>query len=193
MRKILFISVLILLAACNSAKKGTSGSSAKYSLENLGKMDSEDLKLNYPDAQVEEGTDLFEVGTEERAYTVLYPGTENELHITWQDRARNDIYDIRYSGTGKWESETGVKVGMTYEDLTRLNGKPVSFYGFGWDYSGAVLWNGGKLEDSGLRVFLQPEKEVSNKYYGDHIIKASEEEIKNLDLKVGTIMINYSI
>lgn len=184
---------LILLAACNSAKKGTSGSSAKYSLENLGKMDVEDLKSNYPDAQFEEGTDLFEEGTEERAYTVLYPGTENELHITWQDQARKDIYDIRYSGTGKWRSETGVKVGMSYEDLNRLNGKPVSFYGFGWDYSGAVLWNGGKLEDSGLRVFLQPENEVSNKYYGDQIIKASEEEIKNLDLKVGTIMINYSI
>lgn len=193
MRKILFVLVLILLAACNSAKKGTSGSSAKYSLENLGKMDAEDLKSNYPDAQLEEGTDLFEEGTEERAYTVLYPGTENELHITWQDQARKDIYDIRYSGTGKWRSETGVKVGMSYEDLNRLNGKPVSFYGFGWDYSGAVLWNGGKLEDSGLRVFLQPDNEVSNKYYGDLIIKASEEEIKNLDLKVGTIMINYSI
>lgn len=193
MRKILFLSVIILLASCNTAKKGTSGSSAKFSLENLGKMNAEDLRSKYPDANIEEGSDLFEEGTEERAYTVLYPGTENELHITWQDKDRKDVHDIRYSGTGKWKSETGVSVGMSYEQLNQLNKKPVSFYGFGWDYSGAVLWNGGKLENSGLRVFLEPQNEPGNRFYGDHIIKASEEEIKELELKVGTIMINYSI
>ena len=193
MRKIILIVAVLFMAACNSAKKGTSGSTSKYTVENLGKMNSEDLVQNYPDANIAEGTDMFEQGTEERPYTILYPGTADELHITWQDRNRTRIHDLRYSNDGKWESETGVKVGTTYAELNKMNGKKISFYGFGWDYSGAVDWNGGKLEKSGLRVFLTPGNDPSNKFYGDKIIKATPEEIEALDLEVGSIAINYSI
>lgn len=193
MRKITVIIAVVLMAACNSAKKGTSGSTSKYTVENLGRMDAGDLRSNYPDSNMEEGTDMFEEGTEERAYTILYPGTDNEIHITWQDKERTKIQDLRFSNSGKWKSETGVDIGTTYDELNKMNGKEVSFYGFGWDYSGAVDWNGGKLEKSGLRVFLAPGNEVSNKFYGDKIIEATPEEIEALDLKVSSIMINYSI
>lgn len=193
MRKILVISAIILLAACNSAKKGTSGSTAKYTIENLGKMDSQDLERNYPDANIREGVDVFEEGTDERPYTILYPDTPHEMHITWQDKDRTKMHDLRYSGNGKWKSETGVEIGTSYEELNRLNGKQVSFYGFGWDYSGAVVWNGGKLEDSGLRVFLTPRNDHGNEFYGDHMIKATPEEIEALNLEVASIMINYAI
>ncbi|MGA8853946.1 MAG: hypothetical protein WB492_07205, partial [Christiangramia sp.] len=81
----------------------------------------------------------------------------------------------------------------TYAELNKMNGKKISFYGFGWDYSGAVDWNGGKLEKSGLRVFLTPGNDPSNKFYRDKIIKATPEEIEALDLKVGSIAINYSV
>ena len=193
MRKIILIAAVLLMAACNSAKKGTSTGTAKYTVENLGKMSAADIQKNYPDANIEQGTDLFEEGTDERPFTILYPGTDNELHITWQDKNRTEIHDLRFSNNGKWNSETGVNIGTTYEELNKMNGKKVSFYGFGWDYSGAVDWNGGKLEKSGLRVFLTPAKEPSNKFYGDKIIEASPEEIEELDLKVGSIMINYAI
>lgn len=193
MRKILIVLSLLFIVACNSAKKGTSSTTAKYTVENLGRMNAEDLQKNYPDANIEEGTDMFDEGTEERAFSILYPGTENELHITWQDKNRTEIHDLRFSNDGKWNSETGVAIGTSYEELNKMNGKKVSFYGFGWDYSGAVDWNGGKLEKSGLRVFLTPMNEPSNKFYGDKIIEASPEEIEELDLKVGSIMINYAI
>ena len=193
MRKILVIVVVVLLAACNSAKKGTSGSTSKYTVENLGNMNAEDIVKNYPDANIEEGADMFEEGTEERPFTILYPGTTNELHITWQDKDRTKIHDLRFSNNGKWQSETGINVGTTYAELNAMNGKKISFYGFGWDYSGAVDWNGGKLEKSGLRVFLNPENKPANKFYGDKIIQATPEEIEALDLKVASIMINYAI
>lgn len=193
MRKIYILATLILLAACNTAKKGTSGSTAKYTIENLEKMDSEALKNTYPDGNIEEGVGMFDEGTDERPYTILFPGTQDELHITWQDPERTKIYDLRYSGEGKWESETGIDVGTTYKELNTMNGKKVSFYGFGWDYSGAVVWNGGKLETSGLRVFLAPQNEHSNKFYGDHIIEATPAEIEAMDLKVSSIMINYAL
>ena len=193
MRKILVIVVVVLLAACNSAKKGTSGSTSKYTVENLGNMNAEDIVKNYPDANIEEGADMFEEGTEERPFTILYPGTTNELHITWQDKDRTKIHDLRFSNNGKWQSETGINVGTTYAELNAMNGKKISFYGFGWDYSGAVDWNGGKLEKSGLRVFLNPENKPANKFYGDKVIQATPEEIEDLDLKVASIMINYAI
>lgn len=193
MRKIILIVAVSLMAACNSAKKGTSNSTSKYTVENLGRMDAEDLMKNYPDASLEEGTDMFEEGTDERPYTILYPGTENELHITWQDKDRTEVHDLRYSKSGKWRSETGINVGTTYDELVKMNGKDISVYGFGWDYSGAVDWNGGKLEKSGLRVFLTPGNEPENKFYGDKIINATPEEIEALDLKVGAIVINYAI
>ncbi len=187
------IVVVLFMAACNSAKKGTLGSTSKYTIENLERMDAEDLSKNYPDANIQEGTDMFEEGTDERPFTILYPGTENELHITWQNKARTNIHDLRYSNKGKWKSETGVDIGTTYEQLNKMNGKKISFYGFGWDYSGAVDWNEGKLEKSGLRVFLTPKGETSNKFYGDKIIEASQEEIDALDMVVGAIVINYAI
>jgi len=193
MRKIILIVAVILMAACNSAKKGTSNSTSKYTVENLGRMDAEDLLKNYPDANAEEGTDMFEEGTDERPYTILYPETENELHITWQDKDRTKIHDLRYSKNGKWQSETGIAVGTNYNELVKMNGKDISVYGFGWDYSGAVDWNGGKLEKSGLRVFLTPGNKPENKFYGDKIIDATPEEIEALDLKVGAIVINYAI
>jgi len=37
-------------------------------------------------------------------------------------------------------------------------------------------------------VFLAPEKEPKNKFYGDHIIKATPEEIKEMDLRVKAIL-----
>jgi len=181
------------MAACNSAKKGTSGSTYKYTVENLERMNSEDLTQNFPDANIAEGTDMFEEGTEERPYTILYPETADELHITWQDKNRTKIHDLRFSEAGKWKSETGIDIETTYDELNKMNGKKISFYGFGWDYSGAVDWNGGKLEKSGLRVFLTPGNKPANKFYGDKIIDATPEEIEALDLKVGSIVINYAI
>ena len=193
MRKIILIVAVVFMAACNSAKKGTSESTSKYTVENLGRMNADDLTQNYPDANIAEGRDMFNEGTDERPYTILYPETADELHITWQDENRTKIHDLRYSNKGKWKSETGVNVGTTYDDLNKMNAKKISFYGFGWDYSGAVDWNGGKLEKSGLRVFLSPGNKPANKFYGDKIIKPTPEEIEALDLKVGSIVINYAI
>lgn len=192
MKKLLFV-IFLSLVACNSAKKATSNPNAKFSVENLGNMNAMEINQRYSDADIQEGTEMYEEGTVERPYTILYPETEDELHITWEDEGKSKIHDIRFSGNGKWKTDSGVQIGTTYDELNKMNGKDISFYGFGWDYSGAVLWNEGKLENSGLRVFLSPENEPGNKYYGDRIIKASPEEIEAMNLKVSSIMIIYSI
>ncbi|TRO67209.1 hypothetical protein [Christiangramia sabulilitoris] len=193
MRKIILILTVFLIAACSGSKKSNAGAISKYTIEDLGKMNSDDLHANYPDANIAEGIDLFEEGTEERAYSILYPGTENELQITWQNEDRKNIYDLRYTKSGKWKSKTGIDIGTGYDELNKKNGRKISFYGFGWDYSGAVDWNEGKLENTGLRVFLAPENDPENKFYKDQIIEATPAEIEALDLKVAAIVINYAV
>ncbi len=187
MKKLSLIIVILSLAACGSSNSKISKN--KFVAENLTGYNAEDLNENYPDANFREDTGMFEEGTVERAYTVMYPDTPDELHITWKTEDREEIYDIRFSENGKWKSAEGIEIGTPYKALNEINGEKISFYGFGWDYGGAVMWNDGKLENSKLRVFLAPEGEVADKFYGDRKIEASEEEIESLDLKVTSIML----
>ncbi|SFB80901.1 hypothetical protein SAMN04487907_101728 [Zunongwangia mangrovi] len=186
MKKLLLLFVSISLVACGGSKKAVK--SDKYTIESLQNKNYEQILGMYSDANPKNGSEMMEEGTVERPYTILYPGTEDEILITWKNESKTSIFDISYSENGKWSSAKGIKIGTTYDELTRINGKEVKFYGFGWDYSGAVDWNGGKLEDSNIRVFLNPQGKVAGKFYGDRMIDATPEEIEALNLKVSTIM-----
>ncbi len=188
MRKFLYLLAILLVVACNSSKNTATPSSKQLFVEDLLEMNALTLKSTFQNEVITEDVGLFEEGTEERAYTVISPNTPDELHITWKDKNRTQIEDIRMDSNGKWISKTAIKIGSTYDELTEMNQKPISFYGFGWDYSGATLWNDGKLEKSNVHVFLAPEKEPKNKFYGDKIVTATPEEIKELDLKVKAIL-----
>lgn len=185
MKKLLILLLLAGVSACKSTQTTTGD---RFILESLVGQSAATISSRYTDANIQNDTGLFEEGTVERPYTTLFPGTPNELQITWNDEDRTNLHDIRFSNSGEWRSSTGVKIGTTYEELVALNGREVSFYGFGWDYSGAVRWNNGKMEDSNLTVFLAPARDPDEKYYGDHIIKASQKEIDHLDLTVQTII-----
>lgn len=188
MKRIMLVLIILGTVSCKSSKKSAVSNRDKFAVETLAGLTSEEIKQTYPDSNYKEDVGMFEEGTEERPYMVLYPDTPDEIQITWSDAGKNTIEDIRFAEEGKWSSREGIKIGTTYEELNALNEKPISFYGFGWDYSGAVMWNNGKLEDSNLRVFLAPQSSPPGKFYGDHIIEASAEEIKNLNLKVKTII-----
>lgn len=192
MKKLILLITILAIVSCKSTKAPTpaaeeSPATTSFFIEDLSAMNASEIKVAYADAKPVEDTGMFDEGTEERAYIILYPETPDEIHITWEDAEKTQIHDIRFSETGKWSSKTGIVVGTTYEELNKLNEKEISFYGFGWDYSGAVDWNGGKLENSDLFVFLEA-KNIPGKFYGDFIIKATPEEIRNMDLRVKTIM-----
>lgn len=188
MKKIIIILSVFTLIACGSSKHVEAN---KFEIEKLSSLSAQEISKNFSDANIKEGEGLYDEGTEKRAYTTLYSGTSDELHITWTDASKKHIKDISFSKAGKWKTEEGIKVGTSYAELNKLNGKEISFYGFGWDYSGAVVWNNGKLERTKLRVFLAPENEPKERFIGDQIIKATPEEIAKMNLKVaGIIFVN---
>jgi hypothetical protein len=188
MKRLILLAMLIGVTSCKSTKTANTSTEDPFVVENLAAYNINEIKQKHPDANMKEDVGMFEEGTEEYPYCILYPGTPDELHITWANEERTTINDIRFTEAGKWKSREGIKPGTTYRELNELNGKPISFYGFGWDYSGAVAWNEGRLENSNLRVFLAPKNEPKNKFYGDFIIDATEEEIEDLDLKVQTVV-----
>lgn len=189
MRKILFLNILVLVLAGCKSRKLTADSSDKFIIENLAQISSaEDLKRIYPNASIEEGSDVFEEGIVKRPFTIIFPGTPNEALITWNDMERTQLNRIRVENDGRWKTDNGIEIGTTYRELEEINGNSIEFYGFGWDYSGAVDWNGGKLADSNIRVFLAPKGTPPNKFYGDRKIEASEEEIEELELTVQAIL-----
>lgn len=200
MKKLILIALLCILFSCKGKKTTTDFNGAEvnttvkanpknFVVEKIAKAHSEEALLkNYPDANIKEGVGMFDEGTVERAYTILYPNTKNEIHLIWDSPERNRLHQVYFSDEGDWKSEKAIAIGTTYEELVARNGKPIKVYGFGWDYSGAVDWNGGKLENSNLQVFLKPAKEPKPKFYGDGIINPTEAELEVLDLTVGQII-----
>lgn len=192
MRKLLLLFICFGIISCKS-RKLTAESEEKYELENLSEVISRDrIDEIYPDANIAEGTDLFEEGTVERPYTILYPNTDDEILIVWQDESRQTPEQIYVDREGRWRSKKGIKVGTSYEELEEINNGPIKFYGFGWDYSGAVDWNEGKMADSNVQVFLAPENAPPQSFYGDQIIEEDPEKIINLHLKVRAIVFKKS-
>lgn len=200
MKKLILMGVFCVSVSCKGKKNASDGAHTdvnttvnvnpkNFEVEKLAKMHSpEALLKNYPNANIKEGVGMFDEGTVERAYTILYPDTKNEIHLIWESLERKKLYEVYFSNSGDWKSEKTIAIGTTYEELVARNGKPIKVYGFGWDYSGAVDWNGGRLENSKLQVFLIPAKEPKSKFYGDGIINPTEAELKELDLTVGQII-----
>lgn len=190
MKRFLILGLILMVAGCKS-RKLNADSPEKFQIENLaGVISDQNLQKIYPEAMIAEGTDLFEEGTVELPYSILYPETADQLLIIWEDETRTRPYQLYFENEGKWNTKHGIKVGSTYEDLERINEGPIKFYGFGWDYSGAVDWNDGKLADSNIRVFLAPVNAPPQSFYGDQIIEADPQDILNLDLKVRAVMLH---
>jgi hypothetical protein len=46
----------------------------------------------------------------------------------------------------RWRLDNGIGIGTPLAKVVAMNGKPIRFFGFDWDYGGAITdWNGGKL------------------------------------------------
>ena len=107
----------------------------------LGRQTSEtDLRRRYgPDAV---NAVRIEVGEGETAPgAVLYPGDSlRRVEIIWRDSVsrRNPARIILRGSRSRWQVPRGISLGTSLQDLERLNGRPFTLAGFGWDYAGVI-------------------------------------------------------
>ncbi len=121
-----------------------------FSTDHFGKittgMSAEEIAQAYGTENFVAGTLYGPEGIEYDGYR-LFPGTDAEAGISID----SGFLRVELVGEGSpWrEATTGIGVGTSLGELVRLNGAPITFYGFGWDYGGLVSdYNGGKLSDT---------------------------------------------
>lgn len=108
----------------------------------------------------------------------LFPGSDRELELIYdQEGDEKIVTDVVVIGSA-WKFECGLKVGMSIEEVEKINGKPFQVAGFDWDYGGFANFEGGKLE-RGVSVRFYPTSEtVSEKLSGDVQIKSTDKQLR---------------
>lgn len=151
-----------------------------FILDSLLKFDSEAaLKAAFGDS-VKSSRGYLPEGEGTYPNTLLFPETGNEVVFVWDDTILlSKLSFIRIRGArSDWQTAEGIKLGTTLKELEKLNGKPFSFYGFGWDYSGFVNWQEGTLQKRKIGAQLMLPGETVPKEFeallGDQEMKSSD-------------------
>jgi hypothetical protein len=79
--------------------------------------------------------------------TVLFPkDPRRRLEVWWSNPNRTGTYLIDIAGKSIWTAPEGLRLGLTLEQLQKINGKPFKLKGFDSDDVAAVAdWDGGAL------------------------------------------------
>jgi hypothetical protein len=134
--------------------------------------------------------------------TVLFPTDSlRRLEIVWHDtvsRSRPARIILRGSRS-EWMLGPGISLGTSLQDLERLNGRPFTLAGFGWDYAGVITdWKGGALDSvlAGAKLYLDPgsaqyESAAYSQVLGDRDYSSSLPPMQQLNPRVGQIFVDF--
>jgi hypothetical protein len=87
-------------------------------------------------------------GTESRGLLLYATVPARKVYVTFWDAAMRHVSRIEPAdGAVAWTGPEGIHVGSTLDYIEKVNGKPFTISGFGWDYGGyAADFKGGRLE-----------------------------------------------
>lgn len=205
MRQLLFATFL-LFTDCTTKKAGSEDSTSNTDTISTSQHDSQDSQLRNEIVQIEflldsllkfdSESELKEVfgdnikrsigyhpeGMGEYANTLLYPETDNQVEFVWLDDSisfsRLACINIAGQMTA-WKTTEGITLGTNLKELEKINQRPFTFYGFGWDYSGMVNWEEGRLDERKVFVNLEyPGGTIPAEFdelLGDHSIRSDSE------------------
>lgn len=122
-----------------------------------------DLRRIFAEASIQDDEIELDEGMLQPA-TLVYQGNPSEtLAIAWNGKGPEahpkQIFVCwgRRRGPCRWQTVSGIKMGMRLGQLEAMNGKSFTVSGFGWNYGGNVIsWEGGALAklDCGGRLVL---------------------------------------
>jgi hypothetical protein len=134
--------------------------------------------------------------------TVLYPGDSlRRAEIIWQDTVsrRRPSRVILRGIQSKWQVGRGISLGTSLQELERLNGRPFTLAGFGWDYAGVITdWEGGALDTAltGIKLYLDPgptqyESAAYSQVLGDRDYSSALPAMQQLNPRVAQIFVDF--
>lgn len=165
----------------------------------FGKIDStanlEQLENLFGEKNV---TDVIEYGAEGMdSFTVtkIYKGSPKEIVIGWKhNKLHKEIGSAEcLHENAPYYTSDSLKVGSTLQKLLEVNGKPIKFYGTGWDYGGTITsYNKGKLDGANIFFQLTDKPGMSEKLMGDQELNTDMPLVKSNLKKVAIASITLS-
>lgn len=119
---------------------------------------------------------------------LIYPNTLYEITVAFQEDHPEKIdYLTLYEGSqyfvGENEYALLFHVGMSLEALVEMNGAPIDFAGFGWDYGGTILsFNEGYLVNVGGRLAPSENAELNSDLLGDDTFSSEDPRVNASDI-----------
>lgn len=134
---------------------------------------------------------------------ILFPGTPHAIEVAWTDSSAVRPSRATVAGVGgRWRTSSGVRVGTTLEELVRIQGEPVAFTGFAWDYGGTVEWDEpGTPEAESLILRLVPDSASyeaaqddprASEILGEELVTSEHPLIRDMDIQVERIILVWS-
>ena len=124
----------------------------------------------------------------------IFKNSPHELQCAVDEKTGNVFNIIIRQPGGYWATAEGVKIGTKLDDLVKMNGKPISFSGFGYVYAGTLRsFNKGKLsiyqDNLGIVIGEPDNLEGLDEFMGDKDCSTSNKKILDKGVKVAEINI----
>jgi hypothetical protein len=134
--------------------------------------------------------------------SVLFPkDPKRRLEVWWANEAtRSETYLIVINGQSTWTAPKGLRLGLQFAALEKLNGKPFKVKGFDKDGVGMVSdWQGGAFEQlpGGCRtgVYVRPDAkapaEAREALSGDKEFLSNDASVRTAKVAVSEIVLGY--
>jgi hypothetical protein len=120
--------------------------------------------------KVKEDIDHGPEGSDSIPVTTVFTGTSREFIIFWMDRQfhKKPAYIECRDPRSPYKTEKGIHIGTTLATLVHKNGRPIEFYGLGWDYGGNISsFNMGKLDKLHINYSIGAKEGIPEKLTGD--------------------------
>jgi hypothetical protein len=219
MRLLLFaFSFVGLLSACtqqppsssSTAATSTQNPAAKNAIScaNVDKIQAQHTEADLINLYGKENVvrdSLYAEGMAIAVATFIYKDKPEELEVQWREGAEfKQIAAVRINQpNAPYTTENGIRIGTPIKDVEKLNGAPLGFSGFGWDYGGGCCnYNNGKIPQSlpcfSMQLAItdpEPEKKVSEEalmsVMGDQEVKSDNPVFDKVQASVVGLQISF--
>ncbi len=148
-----------------------------------------ELESRFSQEVIESETLPINEGMDHSKVTWINRGHKDEVRIDFRPKDSTKVFRVTVKGPENIiGSKTGVKSGMSIDQVNSINRKPVDFYGFNWDFSGVAKFNDGALESQNLFVYFKTDKKVAKRFIGDTTHTFEEAKEAKLNLYVNKII-----